>query len=107
MISLLPITNLGNLEMQLDHSSIFHVPFDGQFKHFKGTEENQGVAKVSSTVSRTGFVGITMYRYILLPARWSGFQMQNTVPCIFCTFDIYDICAPPHFADVVWTIISY
>ena len=39
--------------IQVDHSSIFHGPFDGQFKHFKGTEENQGVVKII----RAGFVG--------------------------------------------------
>ena len=37
----------------INHSSIFHGPFHGQFKHFKGTEENQGVAKARTRLPST------------------------------------------------------
>jgi hypothetical protein len=33
----------GGRFIQFGHSSVLHRPFDGQIKHFKGTEENKAV----------------------------------------------------------------
>jgi hypothetical protein len=45
-------TRCGGLFIQFGHSSVLHRPFDGQIKHFKGTEANKAV----HCIIQAGFV---------------------------------------------------
>ena len=66
--------------IQLDHSSIFHRPFDGQIKHFKGTEENQGVGKII----RAFFVGRVFWQTSMWWAQMTGKEeLWTGIPTVF------------------------